>query len=230
MPIVALVSASRGLRRSLQAAFDGQARFDFLDANSVERRTTKDLKILQQADVVLVDLEPDHHQAIADIRALRDVGVWGEFIPISKGLDGTVMRALIELRSADWIEVRDGQLPTGRELIHACEKAVQNAEVIPRSTPPSHCRCYFAAAGGVGQTTLVAATGLLLAERRPLIRTCCLIDLDLQNSVMGDYMGVEARLDLEALGNAPERIDKTLMEIMVTRYTNGLSVLAAPMV
>ena len=228
MPIVAMISSSRGLRRSLRKAFEGQSEFTLLDASSIERRTAKDLKVLQQANVVLVDLEPDHDQSIADIRSLREVGVWGEVVPISKSLDSRSMRALFELRSADWIPVVEGQLPTSREVIAACDKALQKSMELPQSSPNARCACFLAAAGGVGQTTLVAATGVLLAERRPLIRTSCLIDLDFQNSVLADYMGVEPRLDIDALGGSPERIDRTLLEIMVSRYSSGLSVLAAP--
>ena len=228
MAVVALISSSRKLRKVLRKAFDRHAFFEFWDANSIERRTTDDLRVLQQADVVLIDLEPEHELAIADIRSLRERGVWGEFLPISKGLDGNAMRALFELRTADWIPVADGQLPDGREIALACEKAVQKAQFVPQAAPNSRCTCFFAAAGGVGQTTLVATAGLLMMERRPALRSTCLVDLNFQNSVLADYMGVEPSLDIDALARAPDRIDKTLLQIMVSRHLSGLSVIAAP--
>ena len=228
MPVVALVSSSRKLRRILRTAFDGHGFLEFWDASSLDRRSAEDLRVLQQADVVLVDLEPDHQQAIADIRVLREQGVWGEFVPISKNLSGAAMRALFELRTADWIPVSGGRLPSGREIASACEKAVQKAQFVPQSSPESRCSCFFAAAGGVGQTTLVAAAGLLMMERRPGRRSVCLIDLNFQNSILADYMGVEPSLDLEAISRAPERIDQTLLQIMLSRHASGLSILAAP--
>ena len=228
MPVVALVTSSRKLRRLLRTAFDGHGFLEFWDASSLERRTRDDLRVLQQADVVLVDLEPDHQQAISDIRVLREQGVWGEFVPISKNLDGAAMRALLELRTADWIPVSGGQLPSGREIAAACEKAVQKAQFVSQTSPGSRCCCFFAAAGGVGQTTLVATAGLLMMERRPGRRSVCLVDLNFQNSILADYMGVEPSLDVEAIGRAPERIDQTLLQIMISRHASGLSVLAAP--
>lgn len=228
MPVVALVSSSRKLRRMLRTAFDGHGFLDFWDASSLERRTSDDLRVLQQADVILVDLEPDHQQAISDIRVLREQGVWGEFVPISKNLNGAAMRALLELRTADWIPVSGGRLPNGREIAAACEKAVQKAQFVSQTSPESRCCCFFAAAGGVGQTTLVATAGLLMMERRPGRRSVCLVDLNFQNSILADYMGVEPSLDVEAIGQAPERIDQTLLQIMISRHASGLSVLAAP--
>ncbi len=228
MPVVALVSSSRKLRRMLRSAFDGHGFLEFWDAGSLDRRTSEDLRVLQQADVILADLEPDHQQAISDIRALREQGVWGEFVPISKNLAGDAMRALFDLRTADWIPVSGGQLPSGREIAAACEKAVQKAQFVPQSSPESRCCCFFAAAGGVGQTTLVATAGLLMMERRPGRRSVCLVDLNFQNSILADYMGVEPSLDVEAIGRAPERIDQTLLQIMTSRHVSGLSILAAP--
>ena len=140
MPVVALVSSSRKLCKILRNAFNGHCVLEYWDASSIERRSMEDLRVLLQADVVVVDLEPDHKLAIEDIRTLREQGVRAEFVPISKTLSGAAMRALFSLRTADWIPVSGGQLPSGREIALACEKAVQKAQFVPQSSPGSRLR------------------------------------------------------------------------------------------
>ena len=95
------------------------------------------------------------------------------------------------------------------------------------STASARCLSFLPAAGGVGQTVLIGTLGLLMAQRKNSNRKTCLVDLNFQYSKIADYLDIEPSLDLSTIESAPERLDKTLMEVMITRHESGLAVLAA---
>ncbi|HXW48997.1 MAG TPA: response regulator receiver protein, partial [Xanthobacteraceae bacterium] len=56
----------------------------------------------------------------------------------------------------------------------------------------------------------------------------CLVDLDFQHGACADYLDLEPRLDLGEIEPRPERLDRQLLEIMLTQHSSGLAVIAAP--
>ena len=61
------------------------------------------------------------------------------------------MRALFSLRTADWIPVSGGQLPSGREIALACVWAVLVAQFVPQSSPGGRLRWGGASRLGAGR-------------------------------------------------------------------------------
>ena len=43
-----------------------------------------------------------------------------------------------------------------------------------------------------------------------------------------DYLDLEARLDLSEIEPRPERLDRQLLEVMLSHHSSGLAVVAAP--
>jgi pilus assembly protein CpaE len=56
----------------------------------------------------------------------------------------------------------------------------------------------------------------------------CLVDLDFQHGACSDYLDIEPRLNISEIEPRPERLDRQLLEVMLSRHPSGLSVIAAP--
>jgi pilus assembly protein CpaE len=89
---------------------------------------------------------------------------------------------------------------------------------------------YLPAVGGAGVTTLAIQTALLLLnsgqqKTRP---ATCLVDLNFQQGACADYLDLEPRLDLNEIEPRPERLDRQLLEVMLSYHASGLAVIAAP--
>jgi pilus assembly protein CpaE len=76
---------------------------------------------------------------------------------------------------------------------------------------------------------LAIQTALLLLNSGQRVRpTVCLVDLDFQHGACADYLDIEPRLDLKEIEPRPERLDRQLLEIMLSHHASGLEVIAAP--
>ena len=56
----------------------------------------------------------------------------------------------------------------------------------------------------------------------------CLVDLDFQHGSCCDYLDLEPRLDLDEIEPRPDRLDRQLLEVMISEHPSGLKVIAAP--
>jgi pilus assembly protein CpaE len=72
-------------------------------------------------------------------------------------------------------------------------------------------------------------TAMLLLNNGPRGKTAtCLVDLDFQHGACADYLDIEPRLNLGEIEPRPERLDRQLLEIMLSYHASGLAVVAAP--
>ena len=83
--------------------------------------------------------------------------------------------------------------------------------------------------GGAGVTTLAVQTAMVLlnSSQRGKPATC-LVDLNFQHGACADYLDLEPRLDLGEIEPRPERLDRQLLEVMLSHHPSGLAVIAAP--
>jgi pilus assembly protein CpaE len=56
----------------------------------------------------------------------------------------------------------------------------------------------------------------------------CVVDLNLQQGACAEYLDIEPRFDLTEVENQPERLDRQLLDVMLSKHRSGLCVLAAP--
>ena len=90
-------------------------------------------------------------------------------------------------------------------------------------------RTFLPAAGGVGTTTLaLQAAGLLHARGRKAGLGTCVVDLNFQHGSCADYLDLEPRFDVDEIENNPERLDRQLLEAMLSKHASGLNIIAAP--
>ncbi|MFL9827481.1 response regulator receiver protein [Rhodoplanes sp. SY1] len=178
-----------------------------------------------EATVVVVDLHGATAEAMAALETLTaKLAGWPPVVTVTDAFDKEVMRQLLKMRIADFL-VKPVQ-PV--ELVRTCARVVQT----PAGNEPSEAEIftYLPAVGGAGVTTLAIQTALLLLgsgnqKTRP---ATCLVDLDFQHGACADYLDLEPRLDLNEIEPRPERLDRQLLEVMLSYHASGLAVIAAP--
>lgn len=86
--------------------------------------------------------------------------------------------------------------------------------------------------GGVGNTSLLAEVGVLLAGQRAGAKrpspAVAALDLNFQGGTLADLLDVEPRFDLAEIAGRPERLDEQLAEVFSSRYGDTLDVYAPP--
>jgi pilus assembly protein CpaE len=145
-------------------------------------------------------------------------------IAITQALDAAVARRLVQVRVSDFLVKPVEPI----ELVRAGARAAQSAHGGGSEAMEAQIYTFLPAAGGVGVTTLAIQTALLLQGGKGSHASVCLVDLDFQHGAVADYLDIEPRLDLNEIEPRPERLDRQLLEVMLSRHASGLQVIAAP--
>jgi pilus assembly protein CpaE len=113
------------------------------------------------------------------------------------------------------------------ELVRTCARVARSSDTA--EAIEAQIYTFTPAVGGAGVTTLAIQTALLLLNSGQRTRpTVCLVDLDFQHGACADYLDIEPRLDLREIEPRPERLDRQLLEIMLSHHASGLELIAAP--
>jgi pilus assembly protein CpaE len=175
------------------------------------------------ATAVIVDMDAGRSDEMHALeRMMLRVGAWPPVVVITQGFDADAARRLMQMRVADFL-VKPVQ-PV--ELVRTCARIARASE-----TKGSEAQIYtfMPAVGGAGVTTLAIQTALLLLNSGSRARpSTCLVDLDFQHGACADYLDLEPRLDLKEIEPRPERLDRQLLEIMLSHHASGLELIAAP--
>ncbi len=180
---------------------------------------------LADATVVVIDLDasmPGEMQALE--RLMARIGSWPPVIVITQSFDETVARTLLQMRIADFMV--KPVLPV--ELVRTCARVATSATASAEVTE-SEIYTFLPAVGGAGVTTLAVQTAMVLLNSGPRGKSLtCLVDLDFQHGACADYLDLEPRLNLGEIEPRPERLDRQLLEVMLSHHPSGLAVIAAP--
>jgi pilus assembly protein CpaE len=177
------------------------------------------------ATVVVIDLDaadPMEMQALE--RLMGRIGAWPPVVVVTQAFDEMVARTLIQMRVADFLVKPVSPI----ELVRTCAR-VAKGPTLPAEAADAQIYTFLPAVGGAGVTTLAIQTAMLLLNsgQRGKTRTC-LVDLDFQHGACADYLDIEPRLNLSEIEPRPERLDRQLLEIMLSQHPSGLAVVAAP--
>jgi pilus assembly protein CpaE len=176
------------------------------------------------ATVVLADIDPKRGDDFAALdRLAQRLAGTTPLLAVIPAFDQEVARQLLQMRVADFLVKPVAPL----DLVRTCARLAQG----PKQTDSTEARIYtfLPAAGGVGLTTLAIETAMLLLKSGPGERaSTCLVDLDFQQGACADYLDLEPRLDLDEIVPRPERLDRQLLEVMLSHHASGLSLIAAP--
>jgi pilus assembly protein CpaE len=179
---------------------------------------------LQSATVVVIDLDaakPIEIEALE--RLMTRIGTWPPVVVVTQVFDAGVARTLMQMRVADFLVKPVAPV----ELAQTCARVAK----APAHSDASESQIYtfLPAVGGAGVTTLAVQSAMILLNSGPRGKSStCLVDLNFQNGACADYLDLEPRLNLSEIEPRPERLDRQLLEVMLSHHPSGLAVVAAP--
>jgi pilus assembly protein CpaE len=177
------------------------------------------------ASVAVIDLDasvPGEMQALE--RLMARIGPWPPVIVVAQSFDATVARTLLQMRVADFMVKPVSPVDLVRTCANVAKSATAGSEVTE-----SEIYTFLPAVGGAGVTTLAVQTAMLLLNSGQRGKSStCLVDLNFQHGACADYLDLEPRLNLGEIEPRPERLDRQLLEVMLSHHSSGLAVIAAP--
>ncbi len=213
-------------------AFDCSARATFgassaIDIFIVSGRTPDhaDTLDIAGATVVVVDLDAANDAELQGLtRLMARAAAWPPVIAVTQNFDANVARTLMQMRVADFLV----KPVTAIDLVRACARVAQGKS--GAGPTEAQITTFLPAVGCAGVTTLaVQAALLLLNSGGPRVKpSTCLVDLNFQQGAVADYLDLEPRLNLAEIEPRPDRLDRQLLEVMLSYHSSGLAVVAAP--
>jgi pilus assembly protein CpaE len=223
-------SKTRVVVLTADAAFEQLARTTFGAAGQIDLSvvtgtvTSHEHSLDPEATVIVIDLDAtgaEHMSALARVAARLNGRQ--PMVVVADSFDQDVARQLLQMRIADFLVKPVPPV----ELVRTCARVVQTP--VGEEVAEAEIYVFLGAVGGAGATTLAIQTALLLLGQDPRKRqSTCLVDLDFQHGACADYLDLEPRLDLNEIEPHPERLDRQLLEVMLSYHTSGIAVIAAP--
>jgi pilus assembly protein CpaE len=220
---VVVMTADQAFEDSVRSTFAAspQIGLDVIKGRLAERDGKIDLA---GATVVVIDVDAaDETELGAFERLMLQIGAWPPVVAITQSFDEGVARRLMQMRVADFLVKPVPPV----ELVRTCARVAKP----PASGESTEAQIFtfLPAVGGAGVTTLAVQTAMLLLNSGARGKTAtCLVDLDFQHGACADYLDIEPRLNLSEIEPRPERLDRQLLEIMLSQHPSGLAVIAAP--
>jgi len=223
---VVVLTADEEFNRSARATFGASSA---IDLSMVSGRIAEqgDALEVEGATVVVIDLDAgrdDEMQALS--RLMLRVGAWPPVIAVTQAFDENVARTLMQMRVADFLVKPVAPI----DLVRACARVAKGQSGSAAAPTEAQIYTFLPAVGGAGVTTLAVQTAMLLLNSGgPRVKpSTCLVDLDFQHGAVADYLDLEPRLNLAEIEPRPDRLDRQLLEVMLSYHASGLAVIAAP--
>ncbi len=219
--VVAVLTADPAFEQSVSTTFGASGAIELRVVHGTV--ASVDNFTAEGATVVVIDLDTARpEEMVALEHMMLQIGVSPPVVVVTQSFDAEVARSLLQMRVADFL-VKPVQ-PI--ELVRTCARVARSTVA---ETKEAQIYTFIPAVGGAGVTTLAIQTALLLLNSGQRVRpTVCLVDLDFQHGACADYLDLEPRLDLKEIEPRPERLDRQLLEIMLSHHASGLEVIAAP--
>ena len=217
-----ILTADDGFEATARATFGASAQIglDVINARLADRQEID----VEGATVVVADLDTaDEAEMLALERLVTRIGSWPPIVAVMPSFDGAAVRRLMQLRVADFLVKPVPPV----ELAQTCARVAKKPAAT--DTAEAQILTFLPAVGGAGVTTMAVQTAMLLLNSGARGKTAtCLVDLDFQHGACADYLDIEPRLNLGEIEPRPERLDRQLLEVMISQHASGLSVVAAP--
>jgi pilus assembly protein CpaE len=176
------------------------------------------------AAVVVIDLDAAPSEDLQTLESLMTQG--GARLPVVaviRSVDAGLARRLLQMRLADFLVKPVSPV----ELVRTCARVAHGTA--PAAATEAEIYTFLPAVGGAGVTTLAVQTAMILLNNGQRGKSStCLVDLDFQHGACADYLDIEPRLNLGEIEPRPERLDRQLLEVMLSHHSSGLAVVAAP--
>jgi pilus assembly protein CpaE len=220
---VVVLTADDRFEEEVRATFGASAQIglDVVKGRLSEREQLD----VESASVVVADLDAgDEAEMQALDRLVTRIGSWPPVVAITQVFDEGVARRLMQMRVADFLVKPVPPV----ELVQTCARVAKKPASTDNGTE-AQIFTFLPAVGGAGVTTLAVQTAMLLLNSGTRGKTAtCLVDLDFQHGACADYLDIEPRLNINEIEPRPERLDRQLLEIMLSQHASGLAVVAAP--
>jgi pilus assembly protein CpaE len=187
---------------------------------------------LEGATVVVADVGAGEETELQALEALLlRIGAWPPVVAITQNFDEVVARRLMQMRIADFLIKPVTPVDLVRTCARVAKPAPQKTSSVSAHSDSTEAQIFtfLPAVGGAGVTTLAVQTAMLLMNGGARGKTTtCLVDLDFPHGSCADYLDIEPRLNLSEIEPRPERLDRQLLEVMLSQHPSGLAVIAAP--
>jgi pilus assembly protein CpaE len=219
--VVVALTADPAFEQLLRATFGASAAIELRIISGA--MGSVDVLGTEGATVVIIDLDASRAEEMAALeRMMLRGGIAAPVVAVTQGFDAAVARSLVQMRVADFLVKPVPPV----ELVRTCARVARSGAA---EATEAQIYTFLPAVGGAGITTLAIQTALLLLNNGQKGRpSTCLVDLDFQHGACADYLDLEPRLDLKEIEPRPERLDRQLLEIMLSHHASGLEVIAAP--
>jgi pilus assembly protein CpaE len=219
---VVVLTADEQFEEAVRATFGASAQIglDVIKGRLSDREQID----IEGGTVIVADLDAsDEAELQALERLVTRVGAWPPVVAITQNFDEAVARRLMQMRVADFLVKPVPPV----ELVQTCARVAKK----PAASEAAEAQIvtFLPAVGGAGVTTLAVQSAMLLLNSGKSGKTAtCLVDLDFQHGACADYLDIEPRLNLGEIEPRPERLDRQLLEVMLSQHPSGLAVVAAP--
>ncbi|MBL4891509.1 MAG: response regulator receiver protein [Rhizobiaceae bacterium] len=220
---LAMISHDTELVALAKGAFSSNEHQNFVCINKTIGEIGAEIRDLD-CDAVIVDLDASNVEDFESLQKVkRMLGANTEIIVISSDFSPAATRILIQLKVADFL----AKPVQTSDLVRACNNALKQSGEDAQMEP--QFLAFMPASGGVGTTIAALETAAILNRYgKPLGRTTCVVDLNFQHGSCAEYLDIEPRFDISEIENAPERLDRQLLDVMLSKHESGLSVISAP--
>ncbi|PLX38345.1 MAG: response regulator receiver protein [Hyphomicrobiales bacterium] len=222
---VFLTSMDTAFLRSANATFSADPEIRLATIEAPLERVEAQLEA-NLFSAIIVDIDAANTESLDALRRLAQRAA--DHVPIiavTQQFDQEAARTLLQLRIRDFLV----KPVKASDLLRTCKRAF--VDHTNADTGEAEIYTFLPSAGGVGVSTLAIQTAFMLharptpSGRRP---ETCIVDLDFQHGAIADYLDLEPRLDLTEVEPRPERLDRQLLEVMLSRHESGVAVIAAP--
>jgi pilus assembly protein CpaE len=215
---------------SMDDTFVQETRAAFAAAEKIELRVISknvmDLRgDLQEVEcaVAVVDVDATKLEELEGLqRVVRRLDGRMPVVAVTSAFDAATARMLIQMQVADFLV----KPVTTADLVRSCIRAIKGPQ--KQENVEAQIYTFMPAAGGVGTTTMAIETAFLLHNSNSRGASTCVVDLNFQQGVCAEYLDLEPRFDLTEIENQPERLDRHLLDVMLSKHESGLCVLASP--
>ncbi len=219
---IILVTPDKAFARETHAAFTAS---DKVSLDTIEKGVGELRGELQGAEcaAAIVDMDASRLDEIEALqRVIRRMEGRAPIIVVTKEFDAAAVRILVQLKVADFLV----KPISTADLVRSCIRVLQGPG--RESNQEAQVYTFMPAAGGVGNTTLAVETAFQLHRSITRGASTCVVDLNLQQGACAEYLDLEPRFDITEIENKPERLDRQLLDVMLSKHESGLCVLAAP--
>lgn len=219
---IVLVSADRAFAQEVRSAF---ATSEAIELVSVEKHVAELRGELQEADcgAVIIDMDASRLDQIEALqRIMRRLDGRAPVVVVTQEFNAAAVRILVQLHVADFLV----KPISTADLVRSCVRALHGPGRAENAD--SQIYTFMPAAGGVGATTLALQTAWQLHHSISRSASTCIVDLNFQQGACAEYLDLEPLFDITEIENQPERLDRQLLDVMLSKHESGLCLLAAP--